>query len=357
MIYGNLIIIAVPALLAAIGAFCAAKEQKALFSLVFGAAVFLEAGLCRIMDPVPSGFEEQLAGSVYSDIISGTEAPPAYLFILKICMTAGIGTGGFMTVQAVLQSFLAAAYIYNRPDAPYAGAVIFSAFFLPCSFVGANAFTAILISLFSAKYIEERRFLRAAAVLIAAACFDVSAVFVIPLWFITIIPNNFAVLLISAALAAASAMLPDVTAGVFGYFGTGMFTGRYVTVPMAAAACIAALVLMITASMFRKRNERTARLIPFTICGAALSAAGIFVPELFVVSRIMLAVSLTALAPDAEWISGRFTEILLPGAGTKARVASVILLTAVVTTVCIILTADDSMGTSYFGTVLFGAGA
>ena len=363
MIYGNIILIAVPVILAAAGVFCSAKEQKALFSLLFGAAVFLEAGLCRIMDTDAAGYEGQRLGllgmltdGMSVDSIFGIEAPPGQLIILKICMGAGIGVSGFLTVQAALQAFLAAAYIYNRPDGPYAGAVVFSACFLPWSFVSANSFTAMLICLFSAKYTEERRFLRAAAVFLAAACFDISAVLLIPLWLITLIPNNWAALLISAAAAASAALLPDVTGAVYGFLGEGMYTGRQTPVPAAVFAAAAALVLILTTAMFRHRNERTARLIPAAICGAALSAAGIFAPELFVISQAMLALSLTAIAPDANAIAGRFAEILLPGAGKKAAVAVGVILTAAVTGVCAYLILSGSVGSSYFGTVLFGAG-
>lgn len=363
MIYGNIILIAVPAVLAALGALCAAKEQKALFSLLSGAAVFLEAGLCRILDTGGTGYEMQqlellgmLTDGMSTDVLFGINAPPAYLLILKICMESGAGTSGFVLVQAILQAFLAAAYIYNRPGKPYAGAVIFAACFLPCSFVGGNTFTAMLICLFSAKYIEERRFFRAAAILLAAACFDISAVLLIPLWLITLIPNNWAALLISGALAASAALLPEVTGAVYEFLGEGMYTACHNDSVMAVFAGIAALILIMMTAMFRHSNERTARLIPAAVCGAALSAAAVFVPELFMVSETMLSVSLTALAPDANAIIGRFAEIMLPDAGKKASIAASIALTLILTGVCAYKVICGNFGTDYFSAVLFRAG-
>ncbi len=363
MILGNIILIAVPAVLACIGAFCAAREQKALFSLLFGAAVFLAAGLWRVTDMSGAGAEMEalelrgmLTDAVEVGAVFGIKAPPAYLLILKICMETGIGTHGFLIVQAVLQSLLAAAYINNGPDKPYAGAVVFAACFLPCSFVSANSFTAMLIGLFSAKYIGERRFFRAAAVFLAAACFDISAVLLIPLWLITLIPNNWAALLVSAVIAVPAALFPGAAGAVYGFLGKGLYTPFRNTVVLAVFAGIAALILIIMTAMLRHSSERNARLVPAAVCGAALSAAAVFVPELFAVSQAMLALSLTALAPDVNAILGRFAEIMLPGAGKKASVAVGAVLALGVTGVCAYIVFAGGFGTERFSAVLFGAG-
>ena len=361
MLTGNLILIAIPLLLAGVGAFCAAKEQKALFCLIFGAAVFLVTGFGGLtgagVSAGDSGRLELLAGPAENTSIKDAaqiQASPADMILLKICLETGIGTRGFMIVRAALQAFLAAAYLYNRKGGQYTGAVFFSACFLPTVFADPDILTAILICLFSAKYIEERRFVRFAAVILAAACFDMSALLMLAVWFITLIPSNIAVLVISGTLAALAAVFPDITGSIFAFFGEGMFSPHTGSIPLAVISGAAALLFMIMKSMLRNRSERSTALIPFAVCGAAFSAASVYVPQLFVISQIMLAVSVTALATDTQWIINRFAEILFPDGKKAVGMTVGTVCAAAAAGICAYIVFSDCFGSSYLGTVLHG---
>lgn len=357
---GNLILAAIPVLLALLGKFCAAKEQKAVFCLIFGAAVFFTAGIGGVTGAEASGYDGQrlvtlaaLTENMAVSTVMGLSFPPAYTLILKICLTAGIGIRGFMLVIAALQGFLAAAFIYNRPGSPYAGAVVFAGCFLPAVYVGSNVLTAALICLFGAKYIEERRFFRFAAVMLAAACFDISAVLLIPVWFITVVPNNWAAMLISALLAA-SALLPGVTGAVYGFLGEGLYVPHETPIPAAVTAVAAALLFTLMTAMFRNRSEQTARLVPAFSCGAVFAAAGIFEPRLFGLSLMTLAMSAAVIAPDAHYIIRKFTLIVFPDNKKAAGAAVDAVCCLAVTALCVYFVLSDCFGSSYFGTMLFG---
>lgn len=353
MIYGNLILAAVPLVIAAIGAFCAMKEQKLLFCLICGAAVYFVA-VTGAADGQRLGLLALMTGELPISSLADIETPPAYMLMLRICLEAGIGVEGFTALQAALQAFLAAAWLYNRDGFPYAGAAVFTACFLPLVCVDPNILTAVLVCLFGAEFIEERRFFRFAAVIFAAACFDISVLLLIPVWFIALIPKNYIVLPLAGGIAAAAVLLPDVTDKVFEFLGKGRYNYTQTPLPLAICAAAAALLLMLTAAMFRRRSEKTARVIPVFITGAALSFASVYDARLFVPAQAALALSATALLPDAFAICRRFTVLMFPRGKKAADITAITVCAVLGTALCAYIVFGDCFGTSYFGRHLFG---
>ena len=353
MIFGNLILIAIPPVTAAAGALCARKEQRALFCLICGALVYLVSAYGALNGTL-TGLAAIMSERPPISSLGGINAPPAYALIVRICAETGTGGQGFITVQAFLQGFLTAAYLYNRPDIPYAGAAVLTAAFLPVVCCDANVFTAVVICLFSAKYIEERRFFRFAAVIFAAACFDISVLLLIPVWFLSFIPKNLVTALLTAGIACAAVMLPGVCGAVYGFLGEGLYGKPANPALPAVCACVAALLLMLTAAMYRTRNENTARLIPVFTAGAALSAAAVFEPRLTVVSQAALALSAAVIAPDALAIFRRFAEIMLPGHEKAAGRTAAVILVLLVMALGAYIVLSDCFGTSRFAAGLFG---
>ncbi len=353
MIFGNIILVMLPLLTGAAGYFCEKKEQKALFSLICGGIVYFVSAAGAVNGQMHDVLV-MTAGRLPVASLGIIDAPPAYLLILRICLGAGIGAGGFATVQALLHSFLTAAYIYEKPGVPYAGAAVLTALFLPLVCFDANIFTAVLICLFSARYAEERRFFRFAAVIFIAACFDASVLLLIPVWLISLIPKNYITLPLAAGIAAAAVYFPGAAEAVTGFLGNGSCARMRTPLPLAVCTCAAALVLMLTAAMYRKRSEMTARLIPVFITGSALSAAAVFVPELSVPAQAALALSAAALAPDALAIFRRFMVIMFPKRKKAADFTALAIFAALTAGLCAYIVFSDCFGSSGFGISLFG---
>ncbi len=353
MIFGNIILVVLPMLLGAAGYFCEKKEQKALFSLICGAAVYFVSAAGAAHGQMHDVLV-MTAGRLPVASLGIIDAPPAYLLILRICLGAGIGAEGFAIVQALLHGFLTAAYIYERPDVPYAGAAVFTAMFLPLVCFDANIFTAVLICLFSARYAEERRFFRAVAVIFIAACFDASVLLLIPVWLFSLIPRNYIAAPLAAGIAAAAVYFPDAAEKVTEFFGKGLCARIRTPLPLAVCACAAALILMLTAAMYRKRSKKAARLIPVFIAGSAISMAAVFVPGISVPAQAALAMSAAALAPHSLAIFRRFAVIMLPKHRKAADIAALIIFAVLIAGLGAYIVFSDCFGTSGFGTALFG---
>ena len=295
-------------------------------------------------------------GLIGYDRLGSVGIPPAYALLMKLCAEFTGDIRIFCALNGCIQSVLAGLYIYTGCSRPYAGAVMLSAGFMPASFVGTPFFTAVLICCCAMRYIRERRFFRFAAMILAAACFDISAVLLIPLYFITLIPNVYITAVISAAAASLAAIYSDITASVFSFLGFSLTVSLKSTVPCAVCACLAALICLLMHRMIANRDEKYAYLIPFAAMGAALSAAGVHNGMLFPVSVFLLAGSLTSLAPEVYELLLRFFGILFPKKPYTVGLAVNTACFAAVIGFCAYTLFSGCFGSEVFGQALFGEG-
>lgn len=355
---GNIILLCIPTALWAFGSFCGHRNRKALFCVIFGVIMCVGGTVGAVMN------EKATLDVLYTyihyvsyDSIGSMGAPPAYMLILKICSEFTDNMNIFLAVNACIQAILAGVFVYTRCSVPYAGAVVFSAGFMLTAFVGSSFFTAALICALATKYIKERRFFRFAAMILAASCFDISAVLLIPLWFVTLIPNVYVTAVISAVLAALAAIYGDVTASVFGFFGYNLTTGTEVSVPCAVFACIAAIICLLMHRMIANRDEKLTYLIPFAALGASLSVAGIWNGMLFPVSVFLLAGALTVLAPEIYDLFHKFFGILFPDKPYTVGIAVNAACFIAVNGIYIYTLFAGCYGSGIFGQFLFGEGS
>lgn len=360
---GNLILLCIPVFLWAFGSFCGRRGSKALFCMVFGIVMFGVLGIGGLTgagavgrESISLGFLQASVGSVSYESIGSVGVPPAYMLLLKLCSEFTSDIRIFLIAASLIQSVLAASFIYKRCSTPYAGAVVFTAGFMLTSFVSSSFFTAALICGLASRYVEERRFFRFAAMMLAAGCFDISAVLLIPLYFITLIPNVYAAAVLSAALASLAAIYGDITGSVFSYLGESLTAGARIYVPCAVLACVSALLCMLMHGMISNRDERFAYLIPFALLGAAFSVAGIFNGKLFPLSVFLLVQSFTVLAPEVYDILHRFGKILFPDKPyTVGLAVNAICFLAVIGIYSYTLF-GNCYGSEFFGQALFGEG-
>jgi hypothetical protein len=93
---------------------------------------------------------------------------------MKICSAFSTETFVFPLTAAIIQTFLAVYAVNTLCDRPYSAAGVFLFCFITAYFAGSPAFTAALAALIASRYVEERRFFRFAAMMLAAALFDMS---------------------------------------------------------------------------------------------------------------------------------------------------------------------------------------
>lgn len=320
-----IILIGVPVFIRIFGAICAKANRKALFCAAFGFSVFAIIGLGSFggligADSARYSLLSTMIGAVQFDALGGIDASPAFLFIMKICSVFSTESFVFPLVIAVIQALLAGYAVYTRCDEPYSGAGVLIFCFIPAYFAGSPAFTAALIALIASRCIEERRFFRFAVLMLAAALFDMSALILIPIYFIFLIPNVYISAGASAMLAALAALFPDAVTGVFGFLGSGKCTSAEFPVPCAVIACVAALIGVLMYAMFRNRHNDCEKLVPVLLCGAALSVASVFEPRLFALTQMLLMMSAPVLASEAFTIGVKFVEILFPENKSTSRI-------------------------------------
>ncbi|MBR5089526.1 MAG: hypothetical protein IK093_08860, partial [Ruminiclostridium sp.] len=258
----------------------------------------------------------------------------------------------FPLVISLIQTALAVYAVCSVCSEPYSGASVILFCFIPAYFAGSAAFTAALICMTASRYFKERRFFRAAALILAAACFDMSALLIIPIYFIAVIPNIIISVGVSAFIAALAAIFTGAAGTVFDFLGSGKCTSAQFPVPCAVIACAAAGFAFLMYTMFRNRGNDCEKLVPVLCCGAAFSVASIFVPELFALTQMLLMMSVPVLAPDALEIGEKFIGMLFPEKKGAAQTALLIACVLAEAGVCAYLIFGDVFGASVFDSAL-----
>ncbi len=339
MMSGDLILICITAAAAAVGALCSRRDLKTLYGIIFFAAVFCITG-CGLF----RGY----------GLIPVRDSSPAYIFIKYVCSAFTDAPAAAAAVMAALQSALAVAAVYTVCGSPYEGAVIVTGCFVLSTFVSPTLFAAGMICTAAAKFIRERRTVRFIALILAAACFDSSAVLLIPLYFIGLIPNIYICAGVSAAAAVLGALFPDTVGGILTFIGGETSTGFAVPVACAVIVGVFALLCAVIRPMLVNRSADLGRLANTAVTGAALTAAASAAPVLSAAALFTVMQSVTALAPEIYAIGGRFVEILFKDSKKAAKITFAVLCAAAVTGVCAYLVLANVYGSVSFEAALFG---
>lgn len=317
MIIEMLILTVVPILLFAIGIFCEKTDKRLLFCAVAAIGIYAVCGLSSV-----SGFigDDTQRFDVISMVISGVpfedlgmlEAPPAYILIMKICTSCGTDASLSAFVIGIIQTLLAAYALYTQCETPYNAAAVLTFVFLPVFFAGQSVFTAALICLSASEYIRERRFFRYTALILIAACFDMSALLMIPLYFVMIIPNVGVSASVSAILTGLAFLFPDARDAVYDFFGNATYTSVGGVIPIAVIAFVTALICLLMYGMFKNRDGDYENLVPVLFCGACLSVASVFDSRLSGISLMLIMQSAVPLACEFKEIGRKFLGIVFP---------------------------------------------
>ncbi|MBP3857560.1 MAG: EpsG family protein [Ruminiclostridium sp.] len=350
-----IILVIVPILLCGFGIVCEKTDRRGFFCAAAALCVFAVCGLSTL-----DGFNgdegnrysvlNMFVGDMSFSQLTTAEAPPAYMLIMKICMSYGADFIVFPIVVACIQSVIAAFAVYSCCETPYAGAAVLAACFLPVFFAGSSLFTAALICLAGSGFVRERRFFRLAAVILAAACFDTSALLLIPLYLIIAIPVPLVSALWSAVAAVLAVLFPDAVTAVTEALGSGLHTSADIPAGCAVIAVIAALLGLLIYPMYKNRGGSYEKLVNVLTCGACMTAAAAFDGRLSGVALMLMMMSAVPLAPEAYAIGSRFTGIVFPSEKGLSGKVFLAVCTVLITGVCAYFVYGCGFGTEAYET-------
>ncbi|MBO6230170.1 MAG: EpsG family protein [Ruminiclostridium sp.] len=350
-----IILIVVPVMLRVIGAVCSKTDRKGLFCAAFAAALFCVTGLGTLDGLIGADAEKYsllvpAIGGIGFDALGNIGASPAYLLIMKICSAFSTESFVFPLVIACIQTALAVYAVFNRCSSPYSGAAVLTFCFIPAYFAGSAAFTAALIAVIASGYIEEQRFFRFAALMFAAACFDMSALLLIPVCAVMFFGNIVIATAVPVILAVLAALFPEAVTAVFGFLGADRCTTADMPVACAVIACAAAASALLIYKMLANRSGDHERLVPAIVCGAAFSVVTVSEPELFAFTQMLLMMSAVVLAPEAFDTGEKFVGIVFPEKRETSQTVFLIVCAAAETAICAYLVLGNVFGSDVFET-------
>ncbi len=342
-----ILLIAIPLLLRAVGSFCERRDSRLLCCAAAASAVFMICGLpglAGLWDSAYDTFGADIRNVPFGELGS-LGIPPANALLMKLCAFFGDDPAVYPLVTAGLNAVLAGYAVRN---APYHGSSVLCFMFIPAFFCRSGALTAALICTIAAVYIQERRFFRYAALVLLAACFDMSALLTLPLYFVTLIPGAFVPAALAVIIAALVMIFPGALDGVYGAFG-GMCEIFPAPVFWAVISCIAAAVLMLMYAMFRNREGKYERLVPVMLCGAALTAAAAGDGRLCVPAMLLLMQAAVPLADEAFAIGSKFVGIMFKENQKTAQTVFLAVCVTAEAVLCACLIYSDAFGASVYG--------
>ncbi|WMJ83503.1 EpsG family protein [Oscillospiraceae bacterium LTW-04] len=140
-----------------------------------------------------------------------------YLAISRLLSGFTLGYNILFVAFAILFAAVIACFIYRRSANAWVSFTAFVCFgFLYNSMCFLRQYTALMIMLFAFKYVEQRRFFRFAIFVLLASTFHISAIVMLPFYFILRIPMNrmtlpIALVLCGIALLGSETVLGMVT--------------------------------------------------------------------------------------------------------------------------------------------------
>ncbi len=339
-----ILLLAIPLILRISGIFCENRDNRVLQCAATASAVFIICGLpglSGLWDSWYAGFGAQIRDIPF-DKLGELAAPPAETLLMKICAAFSDDSAVYPLVMACICALLAS---YAVKETPYHSSAVLCFVFIPAFLFSGSAFIAALICTIASVYIRERRFFRYAALILIAACFDMSALMMLPFWFLTLIPGPVIPAVIAVIFALLAGLFPEMLDAVYDMTGARTIFCE-TPVMWAVLAVIAALVCILMYAMFRNREGKYERLLPIMFCGAALTVTAVSDARLFAPAIMLLMQSAVPLAEEAYAISSKFVGIVFKEKEKTARNVFLALCVIAETALCAWMIFTDWFGTA-----------
>lgn len=296
---------------------------KGTYCMLCGVALALVSGLRFMVSTDYYNYWEGFLQSYFLtwEDFSRVRFEKGYLSVSRLLSGFTLGHNILFATFAVLFATIISYYIYRRSANAW---VSFSAFvgfgFLYNSMCFLRQYTALMIMLFAFRYIEQRRFFRFAILVLLASTFHISAIVMLPFYFILHVPMNKFTLPALLALCAATflkseAVLEMVTSVAYQKYGA---TSREIINGTSPGPCIAFLIFLAVCLICHKalvqRQPYNAFLINLLYWGTFLELVGI---KHAIVSRV----ALFFMTPAVVLLAAELTELLRQGLERLAKTA------------------------------------
>lgn len=215
-----------------------------------------------------------------------------YLSLGRLLSGFTLGYNILFVAFAVLFAIVIACFIYRRSANVWVSFAAFVGFgFLYNSMCFLRQYTALMIMLYAFQYVEQRRFFRYVVFVLLASTFHISALVMLPFYFILQIPMNKITLPVTATLCGivffqSEAILSVVTKVFYKKYGLTSVEVIHGTSP---GPCIAFLIFLAVCLLFYKPLVRqrpyNAFLVNLLYWGTFLELAGI---KHAIISRLAL---------------------------------------------------------------------
>lgn len=357
------VLIIVPLILTAAGFICTEEKRKGLYCTLLGIVLLFAFAfrygtgdydsIISFLDFVPTLSFSSLSGIAKPDgFVYG-----AYLF-KALCENNQM----FFYIASAIWALLISYYIYKRCSTPYASAVAFlcSGFFLVSAY-DFSAFTASIIIAYAFISAEEQRFFRFASLIVFAALFDITAIILLPFFFLLQIRGTIGIiitLLGSVAAVAAALAYPEFTEKLFAFLPT---YSSPVTELNASALliCITALFLIIAIlvrKMLKKHDNLSGVYIMALIFGTAFLFLSYFDGRFSAPSLFFLMPSVTVLSGEIFYIGKQLLTLTFGGKNRTALVIGGMVSIIIVFSVYGYFLISDFYGINPYNISLFGEG-
>ncbi len=268
-----------------------AKKGYCIFS---GVALALTSGLRFMVSTDYYNYWEGFLQTYFLswDDFSRQRFEKGYLSVSRLLSGFTLGYNILFAAFAVLFAVVIACFIYRRSANVWVSFTAFVGFgFLYNSMCFLRQYTALTVMLFAFRYIEQRRFFRYAVFVLLASTFHISAIVMLPFYFILRIPmNKFTLsaelLLCMAVFFKSEAILGMVTKVAYKQHGLQSVEVIHGTNPGPCAAfLIFLLVCLLLYQPLVRRRPYNAYLVNLLYWGTFLELVGI---KHAIISRLAL---------------------------------------------------------------------
>ncbi len=291
--------------------FLPGEWAKGAYCMLCGVALALVSGLRFMVSTDYYNYWEGFLQSYFLtwEDFSRMRFEKGYLSVSRLLSGFTLGYNILFAAFAVLFAVVISYYIYRRSANVWVSFAAFVGFgFLYNSMCFLRQYTALMIMLFAFRYIEQRRFFRFAILVLLASTFHISAIVMLPFYFILRMPMNKLTLPVSLALCAAvffksEAVLEMVTSVAYQKYGA---TSREIVNGTSPGPCIAFLIFLAVCLICYKPLVRQQ---PYNTFLVNLLYWGVFLELVGIKHAIVSRVALFFMTPAVILLAAELAEL------------------------------------------------
>lgn len=357
------VLIIVPLILTAAGFICTEEKRKGIYCTLLG-IVLLFAFIFRYgtgdYDAIVSFLD--FVPTLGFDSLTGIAKPDGLIYSAYFFKGLCENNQFFFYAASAVWALLISLYVYKRCSTPYASAVVFfcSGFFLLSAY-DFSAFTASLIIAYAFISAEEQRFFRFATLILFASLFDITAIVLLPFFFLLQIRETvgfIASILGCAAAAAGILAYPDFTDKLFSFLPTysSPISELNASVPLIFITALFLIIAVLARKMLKKHDNLSGVYITALIFGTMFLFLSYFDGRFSALAFFFLMPSVTILSGEIFYIGKQLLILTFGGKNRTALIIGGIISAIIAFSVCGYFLISDFYGINPYNISLFGEG-